>query len=415
MRNQYDLVIIGAGIAGSALAAVMARAGKEVLLLEQTTAYPDIVRGEVMTQWGVKEARTLGLYDILLGAGAHHVTRHVGYDEVLPPSVAEQAASDLGVALPGVPGQLALGHPKHRQALLDAAIGAGAQARRGVRIATIAVGPRPTVEFENDGDRIAVRARLVVGADGRNSMARQSAGITLKQDRPRNHMGGILVENADGWDANVQTFGSNNDLFFAIFPQGHGRVRVYGVWSLEQRSRFTGTNAVSNFLGAFRLPCCPRAEHIAAGTPAGPLLSFLNNESNATMLAGEGIVLVGDAGGWSDPVIGQGLASAYRDARIVSDILLSAVEWAPQMFAPYETERHERSKRLAYTAELITRLFADFDEDCRRRRSRFFERLSSDPAIGAVLAAVSLGPDGVPPETFTAEYRSYVLGTPATA
>jgi 2-polyprenyl-6-methoxyphenol hydroxylase-like FAD-dependent oxidoreductase len=415
MRDQYDLVIIGAGIAGSALAAVMARAGKEVLLLEQTTAYPDIVRGEVMTQWGVKEARTLGLHDVLLGAGAHHVTRHVGYDEVLPPSLAEQVASDLGAAMPGIPGQLALGHPKHRQALLDAAIAAGAQARRGVRIGTIALGPRPAVEFEDEGGRIAVRARLVVGADGRNSMVRQSAGIALKQDRPRNHMGGMLVENAEGWDANVQTFGSNNDLFFAIFPQGHGRVRVYGVWSLEQRSRFTGTNAVSNFLDAFRMPCCPRAEHIAAGTPAGPFLSYLNNESDATLFAGEGVVLVGDAAGWSDPVIGQGLASAYRDARIVSDILLSTSAWGPQMFAPYETERHERSRRLAFTAELITRLFADFDEKCRSRRSRFFERLPSDPALGAVLGAVSLGPDGVPPETFTAERRAHVLGTPATA
>ena len=415
MRDQYDLVIIGAGIAGSALAAAMARAGKEVLLLEQTTTYADIVRGEVMTQWGVKEARTLGLYDVLMGAGAHHVTRHVGYDEVLPPSVAEQAANDLGVALPGIPGQLALGHPKHRQTLLDAAIDAGAQARRGVRIGTIALGPRPTVEFEDDGDRVAVRARLVVGADGRNSMVRQSAGIALKQDRPRNYIGGMLVENADGWDANVQTFGTNNDLFFAIFPQGRGRVRVYGAWSLEQRGRFTGTNAVTDFLGAFRLPCCPRAEHIALGKPAGPLLSFLNNESNATTLATEGVLLVGDAAGWSDPVIGQGLASAYRDARIVSDILRSTDEWTPRVFAPYETERHERSRRLAYTAELITRLFADFDEGCRRRRSRFFERLASEPAIGAVLGAVSVGPDGVPPETFTAEYRSHVLGTPVTA
>ncbi|MBV9331985.1 MAG: FAD-dependent monooxygenase, partial [Alphaproteobacteria bacterium] len=189
MRDQYDLVVIGAGIAGSALAAVMARAGKEVLLLEQTTLYPDIVRGEVMTQWGVREACTLGLYDVLLRAGAHHVTRHVGYDEVLPPSVAEQVASDLGAAMPGIPGQLALGHPKHRQVLLDAAIDAGAGARRGVRIGTITLRPRPSMEFEDEAGRIAVRARLIVGADGRNSMVRQSAGLALKQGRPRNHMG----------------------------------------------------------------------------------------------------------------------------------------------------------------------------------------------------------------------------------
>ena len=415
MRDRYDLVIIGGGIAGSALATVMARAGKAVLILEQTEAFSDIVRGEVMTQWGVREARTLGLYDTLLAAGAHHATRHIGYDELIPPAMAERGQADLGQLMPGIPGQLALGHPKHRQVLLDAAIAAGAEARRGVRVGTIALGSDPVVEFEDNGERVTVRARLVVGADGRNSMVRQSAGIALKQDRPRNRIGGMLVENADGWDDRVQTFGANNDFFYAIFPQGHGQVRIYGVWSLEQRSRFTGTDAVGNFLAAFRMPCCPRAEHIAAGAPAGPLLSFLNNESSAATLAKDGAVLVGDAGGWSDPVIGQGLASAYTDARIVSDILLSTDEWTPQAFAPYETERRERSRRLAYTAELITRLFADFDEDCRRRRARFFQNLPSDPAMGAVLGAISLGPAGMPPETYTAEHRAHVLGSPVAA
>ena len=78
MGEQYDVVIIGGGIAGSGLATMLARGGKEVLLLEQTNAYSDIVRGEIMSQWGVKEADAMGLLDALLGAGAHFVNMHLG-------------------------------------------------------------------------------------------------------------------------------------------------------------------------------------------------------------------------------------------------------------------------------------------------------------------------------------------------
>lgn len=60
-----DLVIVGAGIGGSALAAVMAARGVEVLVLERETVYRDRVRGEWMAPWGVREAMRLGLYDVL--------------------------------------------------------------------------------------------------------------------------------------------------------------------------------------------------------------------------------------------------------------------------------------------------------------------------------------------------------------
>jgi flavin-dependent dehydrogenase len=57
---SYDLAIIGGGIGGSALAAVMARDGYSVLLLEQSEVYEDRVRGEWIAPWGVVETRRVG-------------------------------------------------------------------------------------------------------------------------------------------------------------------------------------------------------------------------------------------------------------------------------------------------------------------------------------------------------------------
>ena len=120
MSKHYDLVIVGGGIGGSALAITMARAGHSVLLLEKSAVYQDMVRGEWIAPWGVKEVQRLGLYDLLIDAGGHHLTRHVTYDETRSAEASEATGHGLGV-VEGVPGPLCIGHPRHCQTLFDEA------------------------------------------------------------------------------------------------------------------------------------------------------------------------------------------------------------------------------------------------------------------------------------------------------
>ena len=89
-----DVVVVGAGIAGASIAAVLARAGLEVLLLERQRAYRDRVRGEYMAPWGVLEARALGLETVLRGTRAVDARYSVSYDELLAPSAAEAAKGE---------------------------------------------------------------------------------------------------------------------------------------------------------------------------------------------------------------------------------------------------------------------------------------------------------------------------------
>ena len=67
--DRYDLIMIGGGISGSAMAIVMARAGHRVLVLERSEQFEDQVRGEWIAPWGVAEVQRLGLYDLLMEAG----------------------------------------------------------------------------------------------------------------------------------------------------------------------------------------------------------------------------------------------------------------------------------------------------------------------------------------------------------
>lgn len=126
---DYDLIVAGGGIGGSALAAVMAQAGSRVLLLEASEVYEDRVRGEWIAPWGVKEVQRLGLYDLLMKAGGHHVATHVTYDESRPAEASEAEPLPLSIFAEGVPGPLCLGHPRHCQTLFDAAVAAGADGK----------------------------------------------------------------------------------------------------------------------------------------------------------------------------------------------------------------------------------------------------------------------------------------------
>ena len=128
----FDVVIVGGGIAGSALAAVLAPTGMSVLVLERQVAYRDRVRGETMTPWGAAEVQRLGLEDVFLGAGGGYCSTIVPYDEGLAPADAEANAVPVGMLVPGVPGSLNVGHPQASEALAAAAASRGATVVRGI-------------------------------------------------------------------------------------------------------------------------------------------------------------------------------------------------------------------------------------------------------------------------------------------
>jgi 2-polyprenyl-6-methoxyphenol hydroxylase-like FAD-dependent oxidoreductase len=97
---MFDLVIIGGGIAGNALAAALARAGNSVLVLERFRVYRDRVLGEYFQPWGVAELQTLGLFDMPTRAGGTVITRSVPYDETEEPTASEAVAVPIDKVIP---------------------------------------------------------------------------------------------------------------------------------------------------------------------------------------------------------------------------------------------------------------------------------------------------------------------------
>jgi 2-polyprenyl-6-methoxyphenol hydroxylase-like FAD-dependent oxidoreductase len=406
---DYDLIVIGGGIGGSALSAVMAKTSKRVLLLEQSTVYEDRVRGEWIAPWGVVETRRVGLYDLLVSAGGHHLARHITYDESRTPEASEARTLPLNMFAADVPGPLCIGHPHHCQTLFDEAKRSGAQALRGVEVTAVVPGAAPRVTYTAAGVTHEASARLIVGADGRMSRTRDACGIKLHQDKPHHWFTGLLVEGAEGWSDDLQAIGTEGDFGFLAFPQGKGRVRLYGGFSLDQRSRFSGPDGIRNFLEAFRMASSPNNKHLADAKPAGPLYSYFNNDSWTDEPFVEGCVLIGDAAGWNDPIVGLGLSITYRDVRMVSEILKGTDDWSARSFAPYAEERRERMRRLRFAASLQAALDMEFGEAAKERRRLYHERSAADMSLGMHGIAVMAGPENAPESVFTDTHRARVL------
>lgn len=380
-----DVAVVGGGIAGGALAVLLARGGLGVTVLERSTEFVDRVRGETMPPWGYEELVLTGLADIVLRAEGTPADRIVAYGDVMAPALAEAAAIDASAVLPGIPGMLNLSHPRACQELLDAASQQGVVVVRGVRNAQVTAGPEPEVRYRNArGTEQRVRARLVVGADGRSSTVRRQLWVELSKTEVRSFASGVLVEGLDDWPAGTNPIGTWDDVHFLLFPRQDGRARLYLLWDKRMPSRFAGADGGKRMLERMATveglpdPGMFRQAQALPGCASYPMKDTWCDRPYV-----EGAVLIGDAAGYNDPIIGQGLSIAVRDVRLVAEALLGEAQWSEGVFEPYAVERRERMRRLRATAETATRLRADFTPD-------------GLPSQACCLRSVCGGPDGAP-------------------
>jgi len=408
--SQSDVVVIvGAGIAGSALAIALARSGFGVTLLEKSTVHVDRVRGEFIVPWGVAEARALGILDLLERAGGNYTVRSIPYGEDLAPDDARKFAVPMGRMVEGVQGALNLGHPRICNALNEAALAAGAKLYRGVGRVQVSAGLPPRIAFECDGVSHAVAPGIVIGADGRGSNVARQAGFERLADPIHHILTGLLVDGAHEWPHDEQSVGVDGDVGFYVFPQGSGRVRLYAAHSLDHPNRFAGDGAVERFLGAFDRASLPNGRALARARPAGPCHGYPNNDVWIDHPVAPGVVLIGDAAGHNDPSGGQGISIALKDARMVCEALGASKVWSPEIFADYAAQRREQMRRLRFSTRLLAIYRMEFTDDARRRRQTGRQRMASEPELALPFVAMQKGPFAVPIEAFSQEIWDRLL------
>lgn len=390
---RYDLVIIGGGIAGAALARATAGVGLSVLVLERELAFRDRVRGEQMHPWGVAEAQALDLLDIMRGSGARDLqlwsTRIAGMREMPPRNFVETTPYSLPA--------LNFYHPPMQTALLNAAEAAGAEVRRGTTVLGVVPGSFLSVQtrLRDEAER-SFEARLVIGADGRSSACRAWGGFDLRRDPERMVIAGALVEGLDAPEDRVSFFANSSGGQLSVSaPLGGGRFRSYFGWfesrgGTERRRSLSGRRSWDEFVVGSAAAGAP-VDWFGRAELAGPLASFEGADTWVPHPYRCGVALVGDAASSNDPNFGAGLSLALRYVRVLRDHLLAGDDWDAAGHA--HAAEHDKHYGAIHRITGWTRtLMYDPAPEAMAIRARALPRLAAEPSRR--LDLLGLGPDG---------------------
>jgi menaquinone-9 beta-reductase len=370
---NVDVIIVGGGLAGAALATVLARGGRKVLVLEREVKFKDRVRGENLLPWGVAVARRLGVLDDLVAGGGHAAPFFNTY------AMGERTQPrPLPETTPTREGCLNMYHPDLQEALLAGAVKAGAEVKRGAVVQRVSANDgKWTVTFVDNDETRAITARLVVGADGRFSKVREWADFKVKRDPENLRIAGTLVEGTNVPDDGAHLcIGPGIATFIA--PLGKKRARMYFVYVGAMGDRkLSGKDKIPAFLEGCRATGAP-AEWFDGLDVTGPLAEFEGADHWVPSPTKSGLALIGDAAASTDPSWGCGLSMAFVDVESLSKCLAETDDWDAAL-KRYAAEHDATYEKLHNVLSWMTELVWTGGPAADERRSRVFPRLMADP------------------------------------
>ena len=321
MTGPVDALIVGGGPAGSATAALLARRGCRVLIVDRAVFPRPKPCGDYLNPGCDELFERLGVRDAVAGAAAPVCGMRL------------VTADGTAAALP-FPRRngWAVRRSQLDQALLDHAVRAGAAIRDGSRLAAIEPASRALrVTVERGGRAESYGARLVIGADGLRSAVARHARIDAAVRRGRYTVGAYLG-GLDGPAADTGGAGARRWGEIHLRPDGYcGVAHLPG--GLANVTLAVPRSVVRSWRGnldagywAWLRGCSELRDRLARAERAGPLTA-VGPLGYHRRRAGRGrVLLVGDAAAHLDPMTGQGVYLALRGAELCAATAADALE-----------------------------------------------------------------------------------------
>ena len=313
-KSVIDVLIAGAGPAGSIAATVLARAGARVLVLDRARFPRPKLCGDTLNPGALAVLQRLGR-----GCAAAASIPLAGM------IVTGDDGTRVVGKYEGVSGR-AISRSEFDAALMMAAAGAGARIEQGVLVQGPVIdtsGDQPIVTglkiTGRQGKCLTIRARMVIAADGRYSRVARALGLSRAASWPRRWAMGAYFENVGGLTQfgemhvrrthymGVAALAKGLTNACVVTPNLGGRhpadiLMTTLTGDAQLRERFAGARMVT-------APIC-----------LGPLAI------DASAAGARGLLLAGDAAGFVDPITGDGLRFAIRGAELAAREALDALE-----------------------------------------------------------------------------------------
>jgi 2-polyprenyl-6-methoxyphenol hydroxylase-like FAD-dependent oxidoreductase len=397
---MYDAIVVGARVAGSPTAMLLARKGHRVLLVDRATFPSDTLSTHYIHQPGVARLRRWGLLDRLVATGC-------------PPS--RQLVFDVGpFALSGTPlpsDGVSEGYAPRRTVLdallLEAAAEAGAEVRTDLPVDELVYEDGAVVGIRSGGS--VERARVVVGADGRNSFVARAVRAPEYDTRP-----GLACAYYTYWggveSGAVELYPREGRMVMGGAATNDGLQIVIVFWPREE-FRAVRADVERSFHDALAL-APPLAERLAAGERAERFYGIGQLPFWYRKPHGPGWSLVGDAGYHKDPITAQGITDAFRDAELLAGALDAGFTGAQPLedaLGDYERVRNEGTRGLYG----LTQEFASLAPPAAEQQA-LFAALQTNPEDTNRFFGVVAGT--VPShEFFAPENLARIVGAPVPA
>ncbi|MEU0530316.1 geranylgeranyl reductase family protein [Amycolatopsis tolypomycina] len=330
--QDAEVIVVGAGPAGSTVATYLARAGVDVLLLEKTEFPREKVCGDGLTPRGVKQLIDLGI-DTSEDAGWVHsrglriltgdLTLELDWPDLTsyPPYGVSRTRHDFDDLLAKL--AVKAGARLYERTTVTSAITNASGRVIGVEAK---VGPEKTP--------VHYRAPLVLACDGVSARLALSVGIQKNEKRPMGvavrqyyksprHDDPFIEGHLELWDRSDPRNPKLLPGYGWAFPLGDGTVNV-GLGMLSTSASFRNTDyraLLRQWLDGTPEEWGYREENAigkvgGAGLPMG---------FNRTPHYRDGLLLLGDAGGMVSPFNGEGISAAMESAQIAAEVVVQAL------------------------------------------------------------------------------------------
>lgn len=314
---ETEVLVVGAGPAGSSAAAWAARNGHEVTIIDKEKFPRDKPCGDGLTPRAVKELTSLGLSDWLSTKPRNIGLRAAGFGQELLLPWKSPSLPEWGSAVP---------RTELDNQILKVAKDSGANVQDGLAAEDVEVvnGSINKVITKSENEIVEYKVKNVIIADGVRSHLGRKLNRTWHRDTAYGVAARAYIKSErhdDPWiSSHLELRGAENEILSGygwIFPQGNGEVNI-GVGTLATQKRPAEINLralMSQYTeeqrenwkleGELRLPW-------SAMLPMGGAVSGV---------AGNNYMFIGDAAGCVNPLNGEGIDYGLETGRLAAQLI----------------------------------------------------------------------------------------------